>query len=169
MSLFAAIRSAAPSGADVAFFLRALLTRPGDAPGILRREAARRRAAAMGGARVDPAGLGWLIDAWEASLSGGAFCCPPGAGPAISLAPPLDQSAAASALQTASAVTFVGAEADVSFAPLSLEAARLSLPQAASDPKAVQKVRAAWVETAAVSPALRAALHELAQQPIAPA
>lgn len=154
---------ALPSRADVAYFLRALATRPGDLPGILRREAARRRAPA---AAADPDGLAALIAGWEAALAAGCFRAPPGRGPALELrgigARPM---AAVSALQTASAVRWSAVEAPA-FPPLALEAARLGLPQTCADPDAAQARMREWAAAAAVSAALRAALLALADAPV---
>lgn len=166
MSRLSILIEAAPSRADVAFFLRAALTRPGDVPGILRREAARRRARLPSGPDADPTGLACLTGAWEAALEGDAFRCPAGEGPAAEIAAPIDAPPSLTALQTARRVSFVACEDDPAFPPVSLEAARLSLPQSATAPERAMATRAAWVEGAAVSPALRDALRALAARPI---
>ncbi len=165
MRLLTRLLNAAPSAADLLYLLRALATRPGDVPGILRREAAKRRAPAA--PAEDALGLAALTAAWEAALAAGVFPAPPGAGGALEVreigARPLDL---VTELQSASAVRWIGVEAAPAFPPLSLEAARLGLPQAARDPGPARARRAEWAASAPVSAPLRAALLDLADAPM---
>lgn len=160
-----------PKMGDVAYFVRAALTRPGDIPWILRREAAQRRAGRMPPEAPDIYGLHCLTKSWEAAVEAGVFRAPPGNGPRLSVSwaivrAPLD---VISKLQSASAVSFHGVETDPAFPALSLEAARFGLPQEATDPDRASAARRAFVEETDVSDRLRVALRELAAQPIAAA
>lgn len=151
---------------DIVFVARILLTRPHDLPGILRREAARRRAG--GKARpADPLGVRVLVESWEAAFARDALRAPPGSGAALTLRAPFeDPLAAIAALQTASAATFSGAAGDERLPYLSLEAARLGLPQRAEDPARLIEARKALVEGLEIGEDLRAALRALAQGPV---
>ncbi len=170
MSGFVSIWKAAPTRADVGFFLRALLTRPLDIPGILRREAAKRRANLQAPPAEDALGLRALTESWEAALAAGLFDAPPGRGEALEISEIGEPLALLSALQSAAAVIWRGAAAQSpAFPPLSLEAARLGLPQHADEPEAAHAARRAWAAQAALSPALRARLLALAEAPIGPA
>lgn len=151
---------------DIVFVTRAFLIRPHDIPGILRREAARRRAG-EDVRKPDPLGMRILIESWEAAFAKDALLAPPGAGAPLAIRAPVeDGHAAITALQTASAVTFLGMEGDERLPYLSLEAARLGLPQRADDPARLIAARRALVETLEVGEDLRAALGALALDPV---
>ncbi|MEM7547166.1 MAG: hypothetical protein AAF367_16675 [Pseudomonadota bacterium] len=153
---------------DVVFFLRALLTRPGDIPGILRREAARRRANLPKSRGADTDGLRVLTDSWQAAVDAGAFTAPAGQGDAVTITTLVDPLRIISDLQIASAVHWDGVTADPAFPPLSLEAARLSLPQSADQPDAAMAARLAYLEAAALPAPVVTALRDLARTPITP-
>jgi hypothetical protein len=161
MKHLAKILSVGLSREDVTFFLRALITRPGDIPGILRREAARRRDNAPGPVKRDADGLRLLTKSWEAALAAGIFQAPTLAGPTLRPLPDDSIAKIVTALQTAGSVNW-GAADHLAFPALSLEAARLGLPQRADDPAAAAIRRRDYAETVNVSPALAAALADLA-------
>lgn len=150
---------APPSLHDVWFLIRAILTRPGDVPGILRRGRARN----MASRPADPDGLAFLSESWAAALSANAFRAPPGDGPTV--APDVENlPEAVSVLQTASAVDWGDAAASPALGALSFEAARLSLPQVAAKPETLRDARNIYLEGAAPSAELRAALQALAEE-----
>ena len=152
------------SAHDIWFLTRAILTRPGDVPGIIRRGAARKRANLPTGRGADPDGLAVLIDSWEAAVAAGGFLAPSGSEEA---APdPKRLSETISILQTAKSVDWGRADVNRRLAALSLEAARLSVAQSAADPSSLFQERRRFVETTPVSPALRDALGRLAETPI---
>ena len=151
-----------PSAHDVWFLVRAILTRPGDVPGILRRSAAKKRANLPASRGADPHGLRFLTDSWEAAIAAGAFQASAGRGGALRIDDLSDAMAAATALQSASSVAWGPEARGAALGALSLEAARLSLPQTAFDPAAVTSARRAFVDQTPLSPTLRAVLEELA-------
>ena len=156
-----------PSFGDIAYFVRAIVTRPGDIPGILRREASRRKSGAGTPPPADPIGARCMTESWEAALRADVFTAPPGDGPALTIAAPLDEPLRMiGEIQRASAVAFEGVEAAPLFPVLSLEAARLSLSQTASDPETARAARRAYIDDAEISEPLREALRVLADQPI---
>lgn len=152
-----------PSAHDVWFLVRAILTRPGDVPGILRRGAAKKRANLPTGRGADPHGLRFLTDSWEAALAAGAFRAPPGEGPALTIDRLDDPAAAATALQTASSVRWRAPTGGHPLGALSLEAARLSLPQNALRPERVAEARRGFIAATDMSAGLRAALEDLSK------
>ena len=150
---------ALPSIHDVWFLVRAILTRPGDVPGILRRGKARTLAAKP----ADPDGLAFLTESWAAALAANGFRAPPGDGPVV--APDVnDPAEAVSALQTASGVDWGAAGPTRILGALSLEATRLSLPQATADPDGLKAARSLFLESAALPFDLRAALEALSEE-----
>lgn len=150
---------APPSLHDVWFLVRAIITRPGDVPGILRRGRARDLAEKPS----DLDGLAFLTESWAAALAAGAFRAPAGDDPVV--APDTDDLAGvATALQTASAVDWGAASPSRILGALSLEAARLSLPQATAHPDALRAARGLFLESAILSPDLRAALEALSEE-----
>ena len=155
-----------PTAHDVWFLTRAILTRPGDVPGIIRRGAARKRANLPTSRGADPDGLRVLTDSWEAALAANAFRAPAGGGAAVDLGEAIDLTEAIGRLQFASAVTW-GEGFEPIHAALSFEAARLSLPQSARAPEALIAARRAFAGKAEVSDRLRAALVELADAEVA--
>ncbi|MEX2518005.1 MAG: hypothetical protein WD969_01585 [Paracoccaceae bacterium] len=157
-----------PKLEDVGYVVHALLTRPLDLPGILRREAAIRRAGKQKQPPPDSLGLHCVTMSWQAALEAGVFEAPPGAGPHLTVPRALVNSplSVVSALQSASGVTFLDLEDDPVFPVLSLEAARLGLPQSATNAKRAEEARRAYLETAEMTEPLRAALRALASQPI---
>lgn len=160
MSLVRTLLRAPPSFEDIFYVVRALTTRPGEIPGILRRYFARRRAEAL---EADPIGVRVLLQSWEAARAASVFDGRPGDGDRLVVQAPLDRPTdVMSELQFASAVDFVGVEGDPAFAALSLEAARHGLAQRASAPAHAAEARAAYVESAEIGPELRIRLRELA-------
>lgn len=154
---------------DVVYFVTATLTRPGDIPWILRREAAKRRAGRVADEGPDTLGLRGLTKSWEAALAADVFRAPPGTGAHLTVTRSLTFAplTIVSALQTAGAVTFLDLEDDPAFPALSLEGARLGLAQNATDPARAQVARLRFIdETAELSMPLRGALRELANEPI---
>ena len=150
---------ALPSFHDVWFLIRAILTRPGDVPGILRRGRARN----LSEKPVDADGLAFLTESWAAALAANAFHAPPGQGPEVS--PNVnDPVEAASALQTASAVDWGDAAPSPILGALSLAAARLSLSQSATDPDSLKTARKLLLDCANLPRDLRAALEALAEE-----
>ena len=161
MSFMRALLRKPPNLEDIDYFVRALLTRPGDIPGILRREAARRRAGHQE-RPDDQDGLFCLIAGWEAALTAGVFEAPPGEGGPSQIDTPIDDVAGAlSALQTASALSLRGACDDRLTAAVAFEAARLSLGLVADDPTALASAQRAFLRDAAISDRLRARLEAL--------
>ena len=118
---------------------------------------ARSRAAA----KPDRDGLAFLTESWTAALAAGAFLAPPGTG-GVARPDPSDPAAAATALQTASAVEWGEPAPGAALGALSLEAARLSLPQTAP-PGVLANAQAAFLADADLSPGLRAALEALTE------
>ncbi len=167
MNSLAKILNLGLSRADITFFLRALVTRPGDIPGILRREAARRRANLQANRGSDADGLRLLTDSWQAALAAGMFTAPAGAGPVLRPTADMPLTALVSAMQTARAVHW-GAADHPAFTALSLEAARLTLDQHADDPTAAMARRSGYIANAGLPAPLTAALHDLASQAIQP-
>ncbi|WP_340110228.1 hypothetical protein [Pikeienuella sp. HZG-20] len=151
-----------PKVDDIVYFTRKILSRPQDIPGILRREAARRRAG-KGKKVPDPIGMRVLFESWESAALQNLLRAPPGAGSPLELRAPLeDAQAAIAALQHASAVVFIGLEDDARLPWLSLEAARLGLPQRASAPERLRALRDRLIEEAGFPEPLRAELRLLA-------
>lgn len=149
---------APPSLHDVWFLIRAILTRPGDVPGILRRGKARSAA----GKVPDPDGLGFLMQSWAAALAADAFLAPAGDGAPVS-PDPEDIAGSISALQTARAVYWGSAAPSPRLGALSLEAARLSLPQSATNPASLRAARRAYLDAATLPGDLRAVLEALSE------
>ncbi|MFV0473934.1 MAG: hypothetical protein ACK5MQ_06960 [Pikeienuella sp.] len=171
MSFIVDLARKPPKLEDITYFLRAILTRPGDIPGILRREAAKRRAGGAQEREGDPFGLRCLFRSWEAAAAADLFRAPPGAGAAVIVAPedaraPL---AIVTALQDAGGVVFLDPEEGPVLGALSLEAARLSLPQASNAPECVLGARRALLAEIEFTPPLRAALDAIADEPVLPA
>ncbi|QIE56137.1 hypothetical protein G5B40_12110 [Pikeienuella piscinae] len=168
MSFIVDLARKPPKMEDIAYFLGAALSRPGDIPWILRREAAKRRAGRAADEGPDTLGLRGLTRSWEAALAGGVFRAPPGTGARLTVTRSLTYAplSIVSALQTAGGVTFLDLVDDPAFPALSLEAARLGLPQAATDPERAKAARLAFIETAELSEPLRSALRQLANEPI---
>lgn len=116
----------------------------------------------MAGKTPDPDGLGFLTQSWAAALAAEAFGAPPGDGPPV--APdPADPAGAVSALQTACAVDWGSSAPSPRLGALSLEAARLSLPQSAADPETLKAARRAYLDAATLPGDLRAALEALSE------
>lgn len=151
---------------DIAYVLRALVTRPGDIPGILRREAARRRANLPTTKPDDADGLRVLTNSWQAALSAKAFRAPPGTGPALRIASLDPLPDVITALQTASSVHWGPVTSHPAFGAISLEASRLSLPQSADQPEMAMAARQATVEAADLSTDLRTELLHLTDHAI---
>ena len=154
------VLKARPSLADISFFLSALIFRPWEVVGILRREAARIR----NGSKTivsDPTGVIGLVDLWEAEISGGRFEAPPRSGGPLVVEAIRAPTEIATALQHASEVRWSGVERAPAFPALSLEAARLGLRQSATNPPLASFFRSRWLLQAGVSAGLRKRLHDL--------
>lgn len=155
-----------PKFEDISYFTRAILSRPWDIPGILRREAARRRSVPWDYI-PDPLEIMVLREGWPTALKADMFRAPPGKGPKVTIqAPVTDMAATISSLQFTSAVDFIDMEVDERLPWLSLEAARLGLKQSATSPEKAASARAAFVESEPMEEALRAELRKLAAEPI---
>lgn len=147
---------------DIAYFTRKIVSRPQDIPGILRREAARRRAG-KGKKIPDPLGMRVLFESWESAALQDLLHAPSGDGPSLELRAPLeDVQAAIAALQHASAVVFIDLEDDERLPWLSLEAARLGLPQRTSAPERLHALRDRLIEEAGFPEPLKTELRALA-------
>ena len=156
-----------PSFGDIWYFIRNGLLRPRDIPGILRREARRRKAGHGAPPPPDPTGARVLTESWEAALAAGVFAAPSGDGPPLVIPSDAENLLGfVTPMQNAGAVVFQGAETAPLFPALSIEAARLGLPQTAADPEAAMAARRAWIETIEVSGPLRDALSALADERI---
>lgn len=167
MMLFRDLLIKPPSFEDIWYFIRNGLLRPRDIPGILRREARRRKAGKGVPPPLDPYGQRVFTEAWETALRAGVFMARPLNGPTL-----LVTSAEGrlmdfvGPMQTAGDVRFLGVENDPLFPIISFEAGRLGLRQAAGDPDAAMANRLAWLETATISDQLRDKLRELAKTEI---
>ncbi|MEM7522576.1 MAG: hypothetical protein AAF360_02220 [Pseudomonadota bacterium] len=169
MSILKTLLSKPPSLEDIVYVARAVLTRPGDIPGILRREAAKRRSGFREKPKPDIHGVHALEAMWTAAAEADMFTAPAGPDGELEIAMDgVDAPKAISALQFASSVVFRGVtEDDPVIGPLSLEAARLSLPQRANAPDAAIAARRRYVETVEIPEAARARLRALAETEIA--
>lgn len=168
MSFIVDLARKPPKLADITYFVRAVLTRPGDIPGILRREAAKRRAGGEIEKIGDPLGLRCLFRSWEAAARAGLFRAPPGAGPALAI-----DAAALEApltlvtrLQDAGAVIFAAPAPGPVLGALSLEAARLGMVQSADAPETVLAARRALLAEGDFEAPLREALEALLDEPV---
>lgn len=157
------ILRAKPSLADLRFFFSALLFRPWEVIGILKREAARIR----NGSKIvkpDATGLRGIVDLWESAHSTGLFEAPPRSGGLLIVETIASPTETASALQRASEVRWRKVERSPSFPVLSLEAARLGLRQTATDPLLATSLRSDWLLKAPMSSGLRRRLYALAMR-----
>lgn len=168
MSFIVDLARKPPKLADITYFVRAALTRPGDIPGILRREAAKRRAGGEIEKIGDPLGLRCLFRSWEAAARAGLFRAPPGAGEALVIGAeaPDHPLALVTRLQDAAAVRFAAPAPGPVLGALSLEAARLGLAQSADAPETVLAARRALLAEGDFAPPLRAALEALLDEPV---
>ncbi|MEO0361656.1 MAG: hypothetical protein AAF322_11130 [Pseudomonadota bacterium] len=166
MSFVTSLLARPPSLDDILFVFRTVFTRPGELVGVLKREAARRRAYKR---QRDPHGVRGLTSSWEGAQAAGGLRAPQGdGGPLVIEGPVEDVAKAITDLQFASSVVFTRAAKDPAFPALSLEAARLGLAQRSDAPEAAKAARSAFIEKCDLSEGLKSALRELDRQPIDP-
>lgn len=154
------ILRARPSLSDIRFFVVALIFRPWEITGILKREAARIRNGTKK-PHQDSTGLRGIVDLWEGAHSIDLFEAQPRSGGVLIVEKITSPTETASALQFASKVNWRKVERSASFPVLSLEAARLGLRQSTTDPLLATSLRSDWLLKAHMSPGLRRRLYVL--------